>query len=239
MSVTTIATTIATIATIAGTPISQTIIDSTFQVPVSAGIVCFAVEPTTQSIYVLLGKDQPWPDRPDGTWADFGGRPSGPDEAPEDTAAREFVEETLGVVEVEAAEMPVARRIADNLRHRIYFSLVKIIYRADHHVRTYYVKEIPWNAGVVEKFAAVRTGITTGGLAYRNHPAHEDPECHLEKTELRWWGLQRLQSVLRNRGKWRDENFRRSFLPALRVLVRKLADGYRQLPQSKQTTCPR
>jgi hypothetical protein len=169
-----------------------------------------------------------------GKWADFGGRIEG-SESVEDCAAREFVEETLGCVPV---DIPPSRskhthisRVKKMLVHRVYFSRVSLIYRTDHRMRTYYIKEIAWDPTLPDRFQETLAGLKTNHVAYRNHPALLGPgdinPSWLEKTKIGWWSLARLGRVLQRRGKWETEHFRRSFLPILRIVSRKLQDCYK------------
>ena len=61
----------------------------------SAGIVCFAVEPKTNNIFILLGKES----HMGGVWCSFSGKPN-LGETIEKAAAREFSEESMGCIQI-------------------------------------------------------------------------------------------------------------------------------------------
>lgn len=73
-----------------------------------AGILPFQKH-TDGSIYFLLGQDK------DGTWSDFGGRVDPKDKNTDDTAVREFYEETIGVV----LEVDTARAMLKSSQHSV------------------------------------------------------------------------------------------------------------------------
>jgi hypothetical protein len=65
---------------------------------VSAGVLCYAYTETTHDIFFLLGKEKSDPNwSQSNKWCDFGGSLQ-PQETEEQGAAREFVEESMGVV---------------------------------------------------------------------------------------------------------------------------------------------
>jgi predicted NUDIX family NTP pyrophosphohydrolase len=133
-----------------------------------AGILCYAIEPKTQNIYFLLGKESY-----DGTWSDFAGGPKHGERKIE-TAIREFSEETMGMV------IPVEELIRD-LDHELYTFLLD----ADNRVT--YVKQIPFEPDLPLRFANHRM---------RNFA--DLPKELLEKSEIGWFSINRLNTLLRH-----------------------------------------
>lgn len=196
---------------------------------ISGGVICFSVEPTTQNIYVLLGREVSFENEP-GVWCDFGGKLK-PTESALRGAAREFAEESLGVIRLDRqsngpSSDPIAE-VTDVLARQEYFIRISIFTQKNRKVRVYFLKEIPWQPDIATKFANVRTALEEN--RWPNHPARATADGTLnphwmEKQCLRWWSLDRLIEVLQKRGRFKHHRFRRSFLPALRVVVGKLAE---------------
>jgi len=137
----------------------------------SAGILCYAYTETTHDIFFLLGRERPALDWPRGSnrWSDFGGCLI-PGETEVHGAAREFVEETMAVVPFAAEEMNVSRfvdvsqveRVLDDkkftFRVAVDVSDRAIVTENEHSkkLRVCYVKRIPWQPDLPERFDQVR-----------------------------------------------------------------------------------
>ena len=124
----------------------------------SAGIICFSIEPVTQSIFVLLGKENAfingvtW-----GKWADLGGGHE-PGETLEHTAAREFTEESLGVVQMHAQKHWSIGNYQNNVEkmldnNEFAFKINVAVQRQDQtEIKTYFCKKVKWQPRIKEKF---------------------------------------------------------------------------------------
>jgi hypothetical protein len=102
-----------------------------------ASILCFSVDPVFQRPYFLLGKEKQVLSWGDGSerWGDFGGGIK-VGESPEDAAAREFVEETLGVVRYFDSDKVVAARsswsdISASLKRGEYLMRMEVAYTGE------------------------------------------------------------------------------------------------------------
>lgn len=86
---------------------------STWSMPesraIGAALVCYMVDPVWKKLYFLVGREKHTPGWPEGSdrWSNFGGRAVGQREDPEITAAREFFEETMGMVRFFFDESPL------------------------------------------------------------------------------------------------------------------------------------
>lgn len=160
----------------------------------NAGILCYSVCPDTNEIYFLLCRDRCQPDWPRSAsrWSEFGGRRQGT-EAAEETAAREFIEESMGLVAINPP-MPEhtetdhdsvmyinVHEVMQTLEQGLYTFAVHIIdynspftfAHAHAHAHTNtptkpvhqpsyrvcFVKRIPWQPEVPERFFAIRRDI--------------------------------------------------------------------------------
>lgn len=208
----------------------------------SVGVLCFSVDPTNHNIYVLLGRESNFEDLVDGRdgpWCDFGGKPKG-GESIIDTAAREFVEESLACVTLDRATLPsqYKERFTQQLKDGQYELLLRMYYGTV--LRIYYLVRVPWQPEVSERFDLLRSSLFKAhesqacSFSLMKHPAvHVDDaqavhirNTHLEKCEVQYWGLDRLNYVINRYGKYKGHVFRRSFLPALKFLVRYLKTYY-------------
>lgn len=206
----------------------------------TAGVVCFSIEPVTNSIYVLLGKESRFEgdrvtDSKTGKWCDFGGRLKNT-ELTEEGAAREFTEESLGVVKLEAKpDNPTNSSYVDTVvtmfKNKQYYAKLKI--ESKHNQRVYFLKQIEWQPNIENSFQNLRHTILnkeTTETNKQNHPAF-GPDSklnmdYLEKICIRWWSIDRLTEVIRKRGCYKHEGFRKSFLPALSIILPKLRSLY-------------
>jgi hypothetical protein len=202
---------------------------------ITGGVICFSTEPKTQNMYVLLGRETCFENMEsrDGKWCDFGGKIN-PHESAVSGAAREFSEESLCVVQLSNKKNYYDNYISyvkTMLQEENYYMKISIIH-TDQHVRVYYLKEIPWQPDIEQKFAytrdrllSVHKGTIPLPFSLRRHPALKDNtvDLHfLEKHTIAWWSVERLAEVIKNQGRFRRQRFRKTFLPILRLVVQKL-----------------
>lgn len=133
-----------------------------------AGILCYAIEPKTQNVYFLLGKEAY-----DGVWSDFAGGPK-QGESKVDAAIREFHEETMGII------IPL-----EELRSDLESELYTFLLDADNRVT--YVKQIPFQPDLPLRFAN-----------YRMRNFDTLPKEMLEKTEVGWFSINRLNTLIKH-----------------------------------------
>lgn len=133
-----------------------------------AGILCYAVEPKTQNIYFLLGKETY-----DGVWSDFAGGPKA-GETKMETAVREFDEESMSMV------IPREELEADLADKRYTFLL-------DADGRVTYVKQIPFQPDLPLRFAN-----------YRMRNFDVLPKEMVEKSEIAWFSINKLNTLIRH-----------------------------------------
>lgn len=155
------------------------------ELPTSAGIIPFSVTPTG-CIYFLLGQERKIEGYKFGSlkWSEFAGGKKGQESVVE-TAAREFLEETLDCVPFDQLDMSVDvgyriryESIVDQLKREQY--TFKITYVADigpewkpaKKVRTCYIRQIPWNPTCVDAFAATRHHLSE--IQSKTSPLHKD-----------------------------------------------------------------
>jgi hypothetical protein len=213
---------------------------------ITGGMMCFSVEPKTQNIYILLGRETCFEqmNSTQGQWCDFGGKIH-PGESVVGGAAREFAEESLCVVQLEQKYHAYAgyiERVQKMLQDEKYFLKISIILPQKdgiEHARVYYLKEVSWQPNVENKFVSTRAQLAEkeGKLPFslRNHPSvsydaetgNSKVDRHfLEKQSIAWWSVDRLSEVVRNNGKYKQHRFRKSFLPVLKIVVKTLCDFY-------------
>jgi hypothetical protein len=222
---------------------------------ISVGIICFSVEPKTQNIFLLLGKETCFKNLKSsrGVWCDLGGKPHAL-ELPHETAAREFVEESMGCVQMFPTSMQsedMQTEVTKLLKNKQYAKKIQVVsktywkqneMRRQDFIRMYYLKEIPWQPHIPQTFQVMRkhllhiknTGKTSGcPFSMRRHPAltltfpcPSVSNNYLEKCALNWWSLDRLNEVLQKKGRYKSQLFRKSFLPVLKIVVHILKRFY-------------
>lgn len=215
----------------------------------TAGVLCFAVEPKTQNIFLLLGRETCFPDMHAGSgqWCDFGGALH-PGESVTTAAAREFTEESIACVSL-GDQTPgrleeYEEKFRGALRRREYLCRIDVALSGRDKTcqRTYFVKEVPWQPDIRTAFSSVRNQLcqvrrlprlSNCPFSLRKHPAVQLRQHrvvvdahYLEKQCVNWWSLDRLTEVVRNNGRFKTQRFRRTFLPALRIVIRKLRELY-------------
>lgn len=198
---------------------------------ISAEVICRSF--TKGCVYFLLGQESTRYSlsrdgkEGNGTWSGFGGG-SEVNETAEETAAREFTEESMNII---MSEDVCLKRLQD----QEYIKKVTVEYKnqRDELVqRVYFIMNIAWDPDLPSKFQKERTFY---------HEMQKDPtikkkekeekrgikkgmgrwivDSHfLEKQTIKWWSLQRLQYVCEN-GKFKKNRFRKSFVAVLPFLI--------------------
>lgn len=203
-----------------------------------ASILCFMVDPTYRGVYFLLGKERHnsrWPSG-SGKWSDFGGSVDAVGDSAEETAAREFVEETLAVVKYfdgDTIPRESHHDIATDLSKGNYH--MKLSQSDDKRRFVVFVKQIPWDPVAVSRFSDFRAALTRPVECGQGKPVFHHPACntsgyipkqYLEKKSLGIWSLAQLQyavghgAVLKHRAH-HDERCRESFLASVELILRK------------------
>lgn len=177
---------------------------------------------------LTLPPPPPPPHRPHrrrtGGWSDFGGRIQAKESYLE-AAAREFTEECLGCVDLPGLRVnrtrPTTREdlldyqahVRSLLQDRCYLHRLMMLPGCEgalsgegsQHCRVYFLMRVPWNPGIPKFFAQARSQLTE--------------EHYQEKSQIRWWSLDRLNEILHFKGNLGNEWIRKGFLPALHVIV--------------------
>lgn len=130
---------------------------------VGASLLCFVVDPVWSRVYFLLGKERKMHNWRQGSekWSDFGGKTSASAPTAEETAAKEFWEESLAVVKYFAHDELPRTEYGDIVRSLMqgeYLFQIRIMFGVAsdprHHVT--FVKQIPWDPHVVLRFNKCR-----------------------------------------------------------------------------------
>jgi len=215
----------------------------------SSGIVPFAVDPVTQTIYVLLARSSFPAGR--GKWSDFGGGVSSEDHRDDRrTAAREFTEESLCALRGIGGDRQhvTFRNYMDHVwntlcTHRFSFALDQVVHFPKSPEqrsirRIVYTMRVPWQPDVNERFQSMRQTLQhardgtagTGEIRrdMQSHPAFRSADGRIgpewfEKSVVRWFSLDFLVQCLSNGNSFRGVHLRYSFVEALRVIVTKLS----------------
>lgn len=218
----------------------------------SVGVICFSVDPKTQNIYFLLGKETCFNklDSNKGVWCDFGGKPLY-NETFEETAGREFMEESLNTIKLTNNDSE-NNSITQMLKQKKYYERIDVVLKnydknknkRKNILRVYFLKQIPWQPMTIQNFLNTRKKLVElknnyGSKISKNyqffHPAIEVYENnyfrvkneYLEKHSLNYWSLDRLNEVVRKNGTFKNQKFRKSFMPILKIITRKFYCQYR------------
>lgn len=214
---------------------------------VGASLLCFAVDPTFSCVYFLLGKERHNVRWPNGSnrWSDFGGRVASTDSCAEETAAREFFEETLAVVRYfENDNLP--RKgwddIVNDLRNGKY--AMRLTQGNSSRKFVIFVKQIPWDPEVVDRFSTYRSALTCPrfvvptqlvslvashpGLLRANTEVPFMRKEFLEKKILGLWSVPQLRRAVDHGGTMTHRNgyvehCRPSFVESLEIVLGELA----------------
>lgn len=170
---------------------------------VSAGILCYAMPPSSDEIYFLLARNQPTKSvdaeiaggqgsRKKRHWSDFAGKTEG-DETPERTAAREFYEEGMGLVctcpidgecKLSLHKPSYISQVAESLSKGEYTAKLRVCVNhgacADGRQRKYhttYVRRVRWDPDLPSDFSSMRGKLLTCPHAVQDHPAVMRAAC--------------------------------------------------------------
>ena len=124
-----------------------------------SSLLVFSVDPQWGNIYFWLGRERKNPKWPQGseTWSDFGGRPMDEHEDPCHVAAREFLEETSGMLryfEHDTLPRMDMEDIAESLRRKEFNFQMTMWTQLEDRKRLFvtYVKQIPWSPEAAHEF---------------------------------------------------------------------------------------
>jgi 8-oxo-dGTP pyrophosphatase MutT (NUDIX family) len=230
---------------------------------VGASLLCYSVDPTWSRVYFLLGKERRNPRWKLGSerWSDFGGRVCSKAETAEDTAAKEFVEETLAVVKYfDSDTVPRTQwaDIADSLRSGEYTFRLTFCCNAEE-PRNYvtFVKQIPWDPGALQRFDLCREMVVNPSLHINSARwakyMHNNPAIvhtgtggsvqvkrdFMEKKMLGLWSIPHLQHAIDSNGvlthkDGKVERCRTSFTGTVELVLSELAFAQ---PETAQEPC--
>jgi hypothetical protein len=196
---------------------------------IGASLLCYAVDPTWSLVYFLLGKERKilrWRAGSE-RWSDFGGSTGG--KCAEDTAAKEFLEETLAVVkffEHDTVPRSQYEDIAAALKAGDYTFKLVFSFPATEQcsARSYvtFVKQIPWDPQAIVRFEECRDmlmnptahfgtprwvelinnnpGIKQVRNAADNVVSVQVKRDFLEKRFLRLWSIPQLRHAIEHNG---------------------------------------
>lgn len=140
---------------------------------VGASLLCFSVDPRWGRLYFLLGKERKNTRWPSGSerWSDFGGRTANRGEEPEETAAREFFEESMAMVRYfddDPVPRPGYTDIADSLRRGEFMFQFMLGFGNELKPRSYitFVKQIPWDPQAIQRFSQCREMLMNASSHY-------------------------------------------------------------------------
>ena len=227
---------------------------------VGCSIVPFSVDPEYNSIYFLLGKERPGQWRGSNTWSDFGGKKQC-DETSEACAAREFHEETMGIVKLydnERVPRDSEEILTDMLADERY--CMRLEYKSDRNVYHTFVKQIPWQPECSLTFTQTKTALLTvrqtpdvAPMTAFLHPATynitEDRrtarvnDAYLEKRTLRYFSIPELMGALAHPKRYLcgREVVRDSFVHRLSMVLRQFRHecvDCRMLPIVREVQAP-
>ena len=201
---------------------------------ITSGVILYSLEPRTGCIYLLLGQEFTFRKgyTGHGAWCDFGGGIE-EGETVERAAAREFTEESMGCLGAWEEEDHIDRveQALQNGEYSFRFQVLMVtddqrFYSAK--VRHYFLKQIPWNPRLPKRFHFLRTSLLDGSAPKGHQSTRADGTTnrhYIEKNCVRYWSLERLEEVLYN-GKYRQNRFRKSFLPILQETIDILKECY-------------
>ena len=147
----------------------------------AAGVLPYARDPKTNNVFFLLCRERYSPGWADsGKWSDFGGHRESPHETSLQIAAREFYEESLGILcdNLQATEL----LLQEETTHR---NLVPL----NSHQRIFEMFAVPieYDENLPRIFKRVIQFLRF---------CHPNPEKWLEKTEIRWFSIQDVNRIL-------------------------------------------
>ena len=153
-----------------------------------ASVLPVMTDPVQGKLYFLLAKERYHPSWSKGSnlWSDFGGKRD-KKETPEQVAAREFIEESLGVVRFsDAFQKETITDIAHALRQERYLLKFTRVFEDKKFVT--FVVHVPWDPTVPKRFLTARTD-----------PAHTD-SCYQEKSHVALFSAASTLQAVRSKG---------------------------------------
>ncbi len=199
----------------------------------SSNILCFSYDPVCGNVYFLLGQDV-FQFSGDLHWSDFGGTVK-KDETLEKAAAREFVEETCGVVKFkeEAIGFCDAEEVERDLKDQRFAFSVK--YQLANRARQTFVVEVPWQPEVCAKFQVTREALTevqrssVCSEVLKDHPGvsvgdkcYVNKDC-FEKHCLLWMSFSRIKQIIRQGGRTANFKFRYGFIATMKIVLERFS----------------
>lgn len=191
---------------------------------IGASLLCFSVDPQYNRVYFLLGQEKKtfrWPQGSE-RFSDFGGACQNSSESPEHAAAREFAEETLGMVKYfESDTIPRTEfyDIVSSLFRKEYIFKIIIGYNKKNYV--VFLKQIPWDPECTYRFDACR-GMLMNPNVFVGTPKWEQllsksrafrqitdllgnthlivNKNYVEKKKLAYFSIPQLQFAVENNG---------------------------------------
>ena len=222
-----------------------------------AGILPIMQPPNSTSTYFVLGCQEFSLHAPlaGGRWTLFGGGQHGGEMDTAATAAREFLEESMGVIQWQEGlrDVPSSKdALARCLRNHEFIMCFRLRYFRDGQRRFYdvFIKRIPWDPALPTRFEAFRTAcLQQRGTLWRqavqsHHPAlhpktHSLRSSFAELCRLGIWSRQQLMYATRhNNGLLFDQNgnamhCRSAVMPILALCLQQL-DVLEEKWQSKK-----
>ena len=204
---------------------------------VGASLLCYCVDPMWGRLYFLLGKERKNTRWPGGSerWSDFGGRTASRNEDPEETAAREFWEESMAMVryfDEDTVPRSEYQDIADSLRRGEFTFQFTLGFGYENKPRSYvtFVKQVPWDPHGLYRFRQSRDMLMNASLHYggdrwdamlSNHPGVREVTTSpsggktiqvrkdfLEKKSIGLWSVPQLQHAVEFDGVMSSRNGR-------------------------------
>ena len=193
-----------------GRPTIETFLYKSYTV----GVLCVTHDPVYHNTYFILGKERNFGKcNRSHKWCSFEGSPEHK-ESDGAAAAREFIEESLGVVQV-------SNGIEASIIDRNY--VCRIVNIAHNKFkRVYYVFEVPWQPQVSYRFHETREKLISKQevpFELRSLIDMTNVQHYTEKCSVKLWSIDAIQFVL-SRKRRSKEHFRSSFIPIIRAAIR-------------------
>jgi 8-oxo-dGTP pyrophosphatase MutT (NUDIX family) len=197
----------------------------------SSGVIPFCLEQTTQTIYILLAKvnAESLMKGRFSVWGDLGGTPEDR-ETSEQTAAREFLEESLGI-------LGGARSLLGHLQEGKYFVRIRIKSTQDSVLfhQDFFLKEFNFDPAVHTAFRDARETLLGPPERIQRSLLPPFVACHedliidsqvnpifMEKQELKWFSIDHIIDIIEGGGRHNGVKLKKSYLEPLRRAVGEL-----------------
>lgn len=183
-----------------------------------SGVVVYALNPSDRELYILLGKERgckQWP-KLKNKWSHFSGVPDKGDVDKFHTAAREFYEETAGVVicpgtTIYLSDEEAITKMADVLRSNSEIEIVNTVYSHKYMqvigLRSCFPIKIPYDDKIPNYFQDKLMSM-------------ELDDKYTEKKELKWIPLKEVVKYLYEKNVKHDVKLRRGFIPTLKYFIK-------------------